>query len=861
MRKIIYIVFIGLLFQIVSIGLLFHFGMLVSAQENGEKTSLSEDQKRFDLDGNGTLSADENQLMQQVKNIETLSGSKLSSEEIKRLTTNSQDGPPPGFVGAPPPQPNRGGGRRGPSPPAKIVAKFDTNKDGKLTGDERKAALESRGEAYSPEQRAGTPTGDIQTDLKSSEAAAPTDAPGLYDAGTLRTLYLRFHDEDWYAQLNAFYRTDVEVPAELVVDGKVYSDVGVRARGTSSYFTVRSPKKSFNIAIDYGDDNQRLYGYKTLNLLNGHVDASFLREVLYNRIARDYMPAMKTNLVKLVINGENWGVYINLQQFNKDFLDEWFGTREGVRWKVGPGGGALTVAGDGAANYERNYQLKTANVDDPWTDLIALCEMLDAKTPNEKLVAELPKVFNVDRALWQLAVSNVFMDDDSYIHKGGDFSIYQDVNRRFHLISHDNNETFRFGRERRGGGGGPGGPPNVNRPTGTPAGGTPPARRPGGGGPGGWSWGELTSGMVSPTTHIDNDRRPAISRLLNIPEWKARYIAHVNTVVDEWLNWEVLEPVITEYHNLIDEEVREDDKKLYSYEDFGNSIDGEQGGRAPSFEQFVTKRREFLKNHPELNKPTPKILSVSTPEKVLTEQTVEITARIDDAVTADAVKLHYGTDLHAAFDHVVMSKKKNNYIGKIPEFPAGTVVYYYVEASAVKSHGTTTFFPARAAFGAAHYRVDAPQADEVTVVINELMAANTKSIVDPQGDHEDWLELHNVTDKTVVLTGMYLTDKMDNPKKWRFPDNTVIPPKGYLIVWLDEDGKATEGLHANFKLSRNGETVMLLDTDERGNQVLDTITFEQLERDTAIGRYPNATGAFQVVKMTPGKPNSSMTRN
>ncbi len=856
MKKITYIVFVGLVF---------HFGMFVFAQENGEKTSLSEDQKRFDLDGNGTLSADENQFMQQVKNIETLSGSKLSSEEIKRLTTNSPDGPrpgfvggpPPGTVGAPPPQTGRGGGRRGPTP-AKIVANFDTDRDSKLTGDERKAALESRGEAYSPEQRAGTPTGDIQSDLKSSEAVASDDSLGLYDAGTLRTLYLRFHDEDWYAQLNAFYRTDVEVPAELVVDGKVYSDVGVRARGTSSYFTVRSPKKSFNIAIDYGDGNQRLYGYKTLNLLNGHVDASFLREVLYNRIARDYMPAMKTNLVKLVINGENWGVYINLQQFNKDFLDEWFGTREGVRWKVGPGGGALTVVGDSAADYERNYQLKTANVDDPWTDLIALCEMLDTKTPNETLVAALPKVFNVDRALWQLAVSNVFMDDDSYIHKGGDFSIYQDVNRRFHLISHDNNETFRFGRERRRGGGGP---PNVNRPTGTPNGGAPPMRRPGGGGPGSWSWGELTSGMVSPTTHIDNDMRPAISRLLNIPEWKARYIAHVNTVVDEWLNWDVLEPVIIEYHNLIDEEVREDNKKLYSYEDFGNSIDGEQGGRALSFEQFVTKRREFLKNHPELNKSAPKILLVITPENVLTEQTVEITAKLDDAVAADVVKLHYGTDLHAAFDRVFMSKKENKYVGKIPGFPAGTVVYYYVEASAVKSYGTTTFFPVRAEFGAAHYRVDAPQADEVTVVINELMAANTKSIVDPQGDHEDWLELHNVTDKALVLTGMYLTDKVDNPKKWRFPDSTVIPPKGYLIVWLDEDGKATEGLHANFKLSRNGETVMLLDTDERGNQVLDLITFEQLERDIAIGRYPNATGAFQVVQMTPGKPNSNITEN
>ena len=98
-------------------------------------------------------------------------------------------------------------------------------------------------------------------------------------------------------------------------------------------------KKSFNIAVDYGENGQRLYGYKTLNLLNGHVDASFLREVLYNRIARDYIPAMKTNFVKLVINGENWGVYINLQQYNKDFLAEWFGTKDGVRWKVGPGRG------------------------------------------------------------------------------------------------------------------------------------------------------------------------------------------------------------------------------------------------------------------------------------------------------------------------------------------------------------------------------------------------------------------------------------------------------------------------------------------------------------------------------------------
>ena len=137
------------------------------------------------------------------------------------------------------------------------------------------------------------------------------------------------------------------------------------------------------------------------------------------------------------------------------------------------------------------------------------------------------------------------------------------------------------------------------------------------------------------------------------------------------------------------------------------------------------------------------------------------------------------------------------------------------------------------------------------------MAANTNSLADPQGQHEDWLELHNVTDTAVSLAGMYLTDKTDNLTKWVFPENAAIPAHGYLIVWLDEDGNAPKGLHANFKLARSGETVMLVDTDARGNQVLDAITFGEQEKDSAFGRWPNGTGAFQVVQMTPGAPNRS----
>lgn len=145
-----------------------------------------------------------------------------------------------------------------------------------------------------------------------------------------------------------------------------------------------------------------------------------------------------------------------------------------------------------------------------------------------------------------------------------------------------------------------------------------------------------------------------------------------------------------------------------------------------------------------------------------------------------------------------------------------------------------------------------------SVVINELMADNDNVIADPQGDYDDWLELYNRTDSAVMLTGMYLSDKEDNPTKWEFPENTEIPANGYLIVWLDEDHddeNATEGLHANFKLSKSGEIALFVDTDANGNQVLDSVTFGEQETDVAYGRLPDGTGDFQVVQATPGEPN------
>jgi len=116
-------------------------------------------------------------------------------------------------------------------------------------------------------------------------AAAQT--PDLYDETVLRTLDLTFAQSNWYQLLQQNYGTGVEVLADLTVDGVLYPTVGVHFRGTSSYtFIGSSQKKPFGISLDAVLPEQRLQGYKSLNLNNAYLDPTFVREVLCYRVFR-----------------------------------------------------------------------------------------------------------------------------------------------------------------------------------------------------------------------------------------------------------------------------------------------------------------------------------------------------------------------------------------------------------------------------------------------------------------------------------------------------------------------------------------------------------------------------------------------
>lgn len=303
-------------------------------------------------------------------------------------------GPPPGFGPGPGFGPPDGGG-----PPR---------------GDE---GVRGRG------QRGGGPPGmnrdrpeptPGQTITKESVTPLQGD---LYDPQIVRTVFLDFSNDDWEKEMETFHSTDVEVPATITIDGQSYPNCGISFRGASSYGMVPSGyKRSLNISVDMANEDQRIGGYKTLNLLNGASDDSMMSTVLYSHIANQHIPAPRANFVRVVINGEDWGVYTNVEQFNKDFVKRNFGSSKGARWKVSGsprGGGGLEYHGENLEDYRHPFEQKSGN-DKDLQRLVDLCRVLE-ETPSDELPAALEPIVDVDNLLWFLALDNTLINSDGLL--------------------------------------------------------------------------------------------------------------------------------------------------------------------------------------------------------------------------------------------------------------------------------------------------------------------------------------------------------------------------------------------------------------------------------------------------------------
>ncbi|MHC4740066.1 MAG: chitobiase/beta-hexosaminidase C-terminal domain-containing protein, partial [Planctomycetota bacterium] len=143
------------------------------------------------------------------------------------------------------------------------------------------------------------------------------------------------------------------------------------------------------------------------------------------------------------------------------------------------------------------------------------------------------------------------------------------------------------------------------------------------------------------------------------------------------------------------------------------------------------------------------------------------------------------------------------------------------------------------------------------LLINEIMASNNSVYEDPDnsGEYSDWIEIYNAGDETIDMSGMYLTDNLEDPTQWRVPDGVSINSGAYLVVLADLLDYQGIALHTNFKLGAGGEQVGLYHPD--GVTLVDGVDFDQVEQytDISYGLDANDTLRFFGVP-TPGAQNN-----
>lgn len=640
----------------------------------------------------------------------------------------------------------------------------------------------------------------------------------FYNLDSIQTIEIIFTQQNWDFLLDtAKHGSGGYLMAESVtINGVKFDSVGVRYKGNSSYDSTYK-KNPFNISLDeYKSQNYQ--GVKTIKLANCFSDPSMLREILSYSIVRNYMDAPRANYAKVYVNGDFVGLYANTETINKQFCSDRFFSSNKTFVSCSPFvvptpqiKSNLQYLGSDSSLYFLNYEIKSSS---GWNELVSLCDSL-ANYP-----ASFENVIDADRVTWMLALNSVLVNLDSY---SGVFCqnyyLYKDATGRFNPIMWDFNMSF---------GGFPfAGASNTSMGTQT----------------------IQSLPKLSPAIHATDKYWPLINIVMNNPRYKRQYFAHLKTIMEEIFASEKYKTDAEFLRSKIRGIVKLDLNKFFSDEQFEHSLaDNISVGsyQIPGIETLMNARMEYLAELKEIISASPQIQPVQ-PNSAEKGQPLVLTAKIENALP-DNVFAGVRFSKEQKFEKIQMYDDGMHGDGTGGDLIFGCKTemksimaqyYFYAE-----NNDAGIFSPQRAEheFYTIQAKLPSPKFGEI--VINEFLASNTSDKANENDSHEDWIELYNTTDTSFDLYGTFLSDKFSLPQKFMFPENSIIPAKGYLTVWADENDATAQFIHTNFKLSASGEQIIFSASD---GAILDSITFGTQTADISMGRCPNGTGEFKAL--------------
>ena len=654
--------------------------------------------------------------------------------------------------------------------------------------------------------------------LMSSCAFFHLNAQNFYQRDSIQVIEIFFSFSNWDAQLDANEATETYIYADSIrINGTSFDSCGVRYKGNSSY-NPSNQKNPLRLELNTIKANQDYQGFTDIKLSNGYKDPSMIREILTYQILENYMDCPRSNFARVYINGQYRGVYTNNESIKDDFNEAHY-YADDTYFKcnpvggAGPGGGTspdLKYLGTDSTSYFNGYELKSTY---GWNRLVTLCNTLNNDFQN------IESTLDIDRAIWMLAFNNVLVNLDSY--NGAfrqNYYISWDKNGRFVPTVWDVNMSF-------------------------------------GGFPGGTGSGAFTPSALDPFSNSTSVNHPLIQQIMANPLYKRMYMAHVRTMVQEMFESGQYETWAQSLMALADSSVQADPYKFYSYNQFLNSLTtavaggGPGGGSSiPGIKALMDARAQFFSTNAAYLLQAPVILSHGATASPLNYgSTTTLIANVSNETN---VYLGYRTDHTLKFNRVQMYDDGAHNDGAAGdhtygvEMPVNGLLFeYYIYAD---NNNAGRFSPARAEHEFHTLAVTFPAPAVGSLLINEVLASNDALLFDLNGEDDDWIELVNTTNTTIDLAGFYLSDDPLNLMAWAFPAGTTIPANGYLLVWADKD-TLQQGLHANFKISADGEYVYL----SNGLNVHDQISFGPQIANISYGRCPDAGLDFATILPTP----------
>jgi spore coat protein CotH len=134
---------------------------------------------------------------------------------------------------------------------------------------------------------------------------------------------------------------DTWVHGSFKMGDTTFADVGVRRKGQAT-FRALPRKAALKVKFNKWVKGQKLNGLSDITLNNMAGDPTFVAERLTYHVFRSLgLPAPMANTAQLTINGEDYGIYANVETPDDQFITRVFGAKAKTLYEVGTGGGWL----------------------------------------------------------------------------------------------------------------------------------------------------------------------------------------------------------------------------------------------------------------------------------------------------------------------------------------------------------------------------------------------------------------------------------------------------------------------------------------------------------------------------------------